>query len=438
MEKFWENFISNIEKRTSSQIFETWFKPLRLIDFSPECVCIGVPKQFFSDWLNENYKDLIREVIFEITNFKPELKFEISEGIYEKELLNYNSEKTGEKKYNIPKNINPFYTFSDFVVGANNQFAHAACQAVANNPGETYNPLFVYGDVGLGKTHLLHAIFHHCLDINSTVKVYYVTSEKFTNELINSIRYEKMSGFRNKYRNIDVLLLDDIQFIAGKERTQEEFFHTFNSLFEIKKQIVVTSDKTPREINGLEERVRNRFEWGLVADIQPPETETKVAILKKKALANKVNLPNEVAFLLADSVKSNIRELEGLLTRLSAYSSLYGCDITPEFTRDVLKNFIKIDEKETSPELIQKVVSKFFNIKVSDLKGKRKNNSVVLPRQISMYITRKLTKFSYPEIGQCFGGRDHSTVIYSIKKIELLINQDKKIKDAVYTLLKKL
>jgi chromosomal replication initiator protein len=247
-----------------------------------------------------------------------------------------------------------------------------------------------------------------------------------------------MSAFRNKYRNVDVLLLDDIQFIAGKERTQEEFFHTFNSLFEIKKQIVVTCDKTPREINGLEERVRNRFEWGLVADIQPPETETKVAILKKKALANKVNLPNEVAFLLADSVKSNIRELEGLLTRLSAYSSLYGCDITPEFTRDVLKNFIKFDEKETSPELIQKVVSKFFNIKVSDIKGKRKNNSVVLPRQISMYLTRKLTKFSYPEIGQCFGGRDHSTVIYSIKKIELLMNQDKKIKDAVYTLLKKL
>ena len=285
------------------------------------------------------------------------------------------------------------------MVGSSNQFAHAACQAVANNPGATYNPLFIYSGSGLGKTHLLHAIVHQCLLNNPGMKVSYVTSEKFTNELINSIRYEKMSSFRNKYRNIDVLLLDDIQFIAGKERTQEEFFHTFNSLFEIKKQIVVTSDKTPREINDLEERIRSRFEWGLIADIQPPDTETKVAILKKKTLNKNIFLPNEVAFLLANSVKSNIRELEGLLTRLTAYSSLVGCDITLDFTKDVLKDFIKINEKERTPEEIQKVVAKYFNIKVSDLRGKKKSKSIVFPRQITMYLLRKLSNLSLPEIG---------------------------------------
>jgi chromosomal replication initiator protein len=247
-----------------------------------------------------------------------------------------------------------------------------------------------------------------------------------------------MSFFRKKYRNIDILLLDDIQFIAGKERTQEEFFHTFNSLFEIKKQIVVTSDKTPKEINNLEERLRSRFEWGLIADIQIPETETKVAILKKKALENKVFLPNEVAFLLAESIESNIRELEGLLTRLSAYASLSGCEIDLAFTKEVLKNFIKIDEKETPPEEIQKVVSKNFNIKLSDLKGKKKSKSIVLPRQISMYLMRKKTKLSFPEIGQLFGGKDHSTVIYSIKKIESFLREDKKIKETVENLLKKI
>lgn len=436
MENFWINFISQIEKKTSTQICETWFKPLKLMDFSPEKICIAVPKQLFADWLNENYKDLIHETILNITSYRPELIFKVCEDIYEIESLKKKNEK--EKPFSVPKNINPLYTFSNFVVGSSNQFAHAACLAVSNNPGGTYNPLFIYGGVGLGKTHLLHAVVHHCIKENKNINVCYITSEHFTNELINSIRYEKMSVFREKYRNIDLLLLDDIQFIAGKERTQEEFFHTFNSLFEVKKQIVVTSDKTPKEIDHLEERLRSRFEWGLIADIQIPETETKVAILKKKALASKINLPNEVAFLLANSVKSNIRELEGLLTRLTAYSSLYGCDITIDFTKEVLKDFLKLDEKEKSPEEIQKVVSKFFNIRFSELKGKKKNNSIVLPRQISMYIMRKMTKLSYPEIGQYFGGKDHSTVIYSIKKIESLLRENKKIRDLVDNLLKKI
>ncbi len=440
MENFWSDFLFQIEKKTSSQICETWFKPLSLLDFSPDSVCIGVPKQFFADWLNENYKDLIRDIIINITSFSPVLKFKVCDYLNDKEIvLQKNSAPVLKKeKVYLPENINSQYTFSDFVVGSNNQFAHAACKAVADKPGHTYNPLFIYGGVGLGKTHLLHAIVHECLNNNPHTKTCYMTSEKFTNELINSIRYDRMTAFRKKYRNIDVLLIDDIQFIAGKERTQEEFFHTFNSLFELKKQLVLTSDKTPKEINDLEERLRSRFEWGLIADIQNPETETKVAILKKKALDNKIYLPNEVAFLLANSIESNIRELEGLLTRLSAYSSLYGCEIDIAFTKEVLKDFIKIDDKGTTPEEILKKVTAFFNIKNSDIKSKKKNNSIVFPRQIAMFLMRKKTILSFPEIGSFFGGRDHSTVIYSINKIKKKIKEDKKVKEVVDILLKKL
>jgi chromosomal replication initiator protein len=308
---------------------------------------------------------------------------------------------------------------------------------VANRPGGTYNPLFIYGGVGLGKTHLLHAIVNQGLSINSSLKYCYVTSEKFTNELINSIRNEKMPEFRKRYRNIDILLIDDIQFIAGKVSTQEEFFHTFNSLFEIKKQLVLTSDKTPQQISSLEERLQSRFAWGLIAKIEMPEAETKVAILQKKAAASKIVLPNEVAFLMANSVKSNIRELEGLLTRLSAYSSLARVEITLETAKQVLKDFIKTEEAEANPEEIIKAVAKFSNLKPSDLKGKRKSSSIVLPRQIAMYIMRKKTTLSLPEIGQFFGGRDHSTVIHSLNKIENLLLEENKVKETVEDLLKK-
>jgi len=436
LENFWKNFLLQINEKTSPQVFETWFKPLILVDCSQSCVTIGVPKKFFSDWLNENYRELINGVIFNITKTTPDIKFsvcpETPEVVSEKP-----NPKAETKNYYVPKNINGNYTFDNFVVGTSNQFANAACQAVANNPGETYNPLFLYSGSGLGKTHLLHAIVHQCLKNNKNTKIYYVTSEQFTNELINSIRYNKMLDFRNKYRNIDVLLLDDIQFIAGKERTQEEFFHTFNSLFELKKQIVVTSDTSPREINKLEERIRSRFQWGLIADMQPPETETRVAILKKKALEKNISLTNDVAFLLANSVTSNIRELEGLLTRLTAFSSLMGRDITVDFTKDVLKDFIKTDDRETTPEEIQKTVSKYYNIKLSELKGKKKSSSIVLPRQVAMYLTRQLTTLSLPEVGQQFSGKDHSTVIYSVKKIDGLIKKDKKIKNDIDQLLKK-
>jgi chromosomal replication initiator protein len=417
-----------------------WFRPVRLVDFSSTGLCLSVPKQFYADWLIDNYRGLIQEVVFEMTGLIPDIGFKVQET---EALPAPVSRKTAEAKKEekpafLPRGINASYTFSNFVVGPSNEFVHAACQAVATRPGGTYNPLFIYGGVGLGKTHLLHAIVNQALCINPSLKVFYVTSEKFTNELINSIRNEKMGEFRKRYRNIDILLIDDIQFIAGKVSTQEEFFHTFNSLFEIKKQLVLTSDKTPQQIHGLEERLQSRFAWGLIAKIEMPETETKVAILKKKASASKIALPNEVAFLLANSVKSNIRELEGLLTRLSAYSSLARIDITLETAKQVLKDFIKTEENDSNPEDIIKIVSKLSNLKTSDLKGKRKSNSIVLPRQIAMYIIRKKTSLSLPEIGQLFGGRDHSTVIYSIKKIEALLQEDIKIREAVEEALNKL
>lgn len=423
MKAFWEQFLNNIKEKTSSQIYESWFKPLQIQSLTSAKAVIEVPSQFFSDWMKENHLNIIKETFFALTGTQPEIHFIIKNRPEQQaETVDISAQK--------PKNINSRYVFNNFVVGTSNQFAHAACMAVSNHPGRTYNPLFIYGGVGLGKTHLLHAIVHHCLNKNSRLKICYATSENFTNELINSIRFEKMTAFRSKYRNMDMLLLDDVQFIAGKERTQEEFFHTFNALFELKKQIVVTSDKTPREIPGLEDRLRSRFEWGLIADIQSPDTETKVAILKKKAVLENISLPNEVAFFLASNVRSNIRELEGFLNRLIAYSSLYGTDITLDFAKEVLKEVIAV-KKETTPEDILKIVCKIFNTRISDLKTKRKNSAVVLPRQVAMFAMRKLTTLSFPEIGHFFGGKDHSTVIHSIKKIETLMTQDYKIKNIV-------
>ena len=423
MEKLWENFLNQIKEKTSFQIYESWFKPLRLIAVSPSAISIEAPSVFFLDWVKTNYLDMIKEVFCGLTKAPVDIQFIAKQAPQDK------TEPAGAVSA-VPKNINSKYIFNNFVVGSSNQFAHAACLAVANHPGRTYNPLFVYGGVGLGKTHLLHAIVHQGISKNARAKICYISAENFTNELINSIRFEKMIQFRNKYRNMDMLLLDDIQFIAGKERTQEEFFHTFNALFELKKQIVVTSDKTPREIPELEDRLRSRFEWGLIADIQPPDAETKVAILKKKAVAEDICLPNDVAFFLATNVKSNIRELEGLLNRLIAYSSLYGCDISLDFTKDVLKDVLGV-KKEATPEDIVKLVCKYCNTKVADIKSKRKNNSVLIPRQIAMYSIRKVTNLSYPEIGRFFGGKDHSTVIHSIKKIESLLMKDQNIKKIV-------
>ncbi|MFC2074946.1 chromosomal replication initiator protein DnaA, partial [Bdellovibrionota bacterium] len=328
--------------------------------------------------------------------------------------------------------LNPKYNFDTFVVGSSNQFAHAAAYAVAEQPGKAYNPLFIFGGVGLGKTHLLNAIGNHILKKNPAKRIFYVSSEKFMNELINSIRYEKMEQFRKKYRDsIDVLLMDDIQFIAGKERTMEEFFHTFNSLYGSRKQIVVTSDKFPKDIEGLEERLRTRFGWGLIADIQAPEMETRVAILKNKAEIDDIYLPDDVAIFLASNIKSNIRELEGSLIRIGAFSSLTGMEISVDLTKEVLKNIIKDKEREVTIESIQKAVVHFFDIKLADMRGKKKLRVLSVPRQIAMYLCREYTEKSFPDIGKAFGGKDHSTVIHAVNKIERALKEDLTLKQQV-------
>jgi chromosomal replication initiator protein len=335
--------------------------------------------------------------------------------------------------------LNPKYTFDSFVIGNSNRFAHAASLAVAESPAKAYNPLFIYGGVGLGKTHLMHAIGHYVLNNNPKSKVVYVSSEKFTNELINSIKDDKNVEFRNKYRNVDVLLIDDIQFIAGKERTQEEFFHTFNDLHEANKQIILSSDRPPKEIPTLEDRLRSRFEWGLIADIQPPDFETRIAILKKKADVENLNIPNEVMVYIATKIKSNIRELEGALIRIVAFSSLTNKEISIDLASEALKDIISSrNSKQVTIELIQDIVSSYFNLKVEDFKSSRRTRNIAFPRQIAMYLCRKLTDMSLPKIGEEFGGRDHTTVIHACEKISKSLKEDETLQDTVAELTKKI
>jgi chromosomal replication initiator protein len=336
-----------------------------------------------------------------------------------------------QREWNGAGNINSKYVFDEFVAGSSNQFAYAAAMAVASNPATTYNPLFIYGGVGLGKTHLVNAIGNAIMKKNPGMRVCYYTSEKFMNELINSLRYAKMDEFRNKFRSMDVLLIDDVQFIAGKERTQEEFFHTFNALYESHKQIVVTSDKFPKEIPGLEERLRSRFEWGLIADIQPPDVETKQAILKMKAEHNGIELPEDVIQFLATSVSSNVRELEGFLIRIGAYASLTSTPVSLAMAREILKDILVEKNREITVEEIQKTVATHFNIKVADIKSPKRLKALVLPRQIAMYLARQLTSCSYPEIGERFGGKDHSTIIHAIKKMEKQMEQDFQLRSII-------
>jgi chromosomal replication initiator protein len=323
-----------------------------------------------------------------------------------------------------PNGLVDKYTFENFVIGASNQFAHAACAAVANQPGEHYNPLFIYGGVGLGKTHLVNAIGHRACANDPQSKIVYLGAETFMNELINSLRRDKMEDFKRKFRSVDILIIDDIQFISGKERTQEEFFHTFNSLYESHKQIVVTSDKFPKEIPAIEDRLRNRFEWGLIADIQPPDIETRLAILHQKAEREGISLPKEVAMFLATNISSNVRELEGSLTRLGAFSSLTDAALTIELAKEVLRNSLNGAEREITVESIQKTICDFFNIKLGDLKAHRRTQNLALPRQVAMYLCRKYTETSFPGIGAKFGNRDHSTVIHAAKTIERKIKED--------------
>ncbi|MFL6517365.1 MAG: chromosomal replication initiator protein DnaA, partial [Bacillus sp. (in: firmicutes)] len=413
----------------SKPSFDTWLKSTKAHSLQGDLLIITAPNEFARDWLEERYSQLIAGILYEITGEELSVKFIIPQN--QKELENDvqlppKKVKKDDDHGEFPQGIlNQKYTFDTFVIGSGNRFAHAASLAVAEAPAKAYNPLFIYGGVGLGKTHLMHAIGHYVLDHNPAAKVVYLSSEKFTNEFINSIRDNKAENFRNKYRNVDILLIDDIQFLAGKESTQEEFFHTFNALHEESKQIIISSDRPPREIPTLEDRLRSRFEWGLITDITPPDLETRIAILRKKARAEGLDIPNEVMLYIANQIDTNIRELEGALIRVVAYSSLINKDINANLAAEALKDIIPSSKPKVITILdIQKTVGELFSIKLEDFKAKKRTKSLAFPRQIAMYLSRELTDYSLPKIGEEFGGRDHTTVIHAHEKISKLLQSD--------------
>ncbi len=455
----WESVLSGVEKRVNHESFTLWFKPITFLGSDQNVIRLQVPDGVFEDWILNNYREVLDESLEEanlagrsisfVVNKKPD-QLEIAVGQkFDISIPNDRKNDTRSDGKPLPSStsqprftesgsqrsrfldseltdlpINPKYTFTTFVIGSCNQFAHAASFAVAETPSKTYNPLYIYGGVGLGKTHLMCAIGHHIKNQNRHLRLCYISAEKFMNELINAIRYDQTMIFREKYRSIDILLIDDIQFMAGKERTQEEFFHTFNALYEGQKQIVISSDCPPREIPTLEERLHSRFEWGLIADIQPPDLETKVAILRKKAETEKLHLPDNVALFIANRIKSNIRELEGSLVRLTALSSLRGEAISLSLAQDALKNLVDEQERAITIESVQKVAADHYGLKVADLKSKSNARNIAFPRQVAMYLCKNLTNASLPEIGREFGGKHHTTVLHSINKISALYDQN--------------
>ena len=443
LNELWEKTLNIIKGEMSEVSFNTWIKSCEPIAISLNTIKISVPNSFTQDILEKRYKDLLANSIQAIcsklyniefliaTDIQPDDQTIVIENKRQKNVITVNDEMT--------TTLNPKYTFDSFVIGNSNRFAHAASLAVAESPAKAYNPLFIYGGVGLGKTHLMHAIGHYILQNNPNSKVAYVSSEKFTNELINSIKDDKNEEFRQKYRNVDILLIDDIQFIGGKERTQEEFFHTFNALHDANKQIILSSDRPPKEIPTLEDRLRSRFEWGLIADIQAPDFETRMAILKKKAEVENLNVPNEAMVYIATKIKSNIRELEGALIRIVAYSSLTNRQITVDLATEALKDIIsKKQGKNITISIIQDIVSSYFDLRVEELKSQRRTRNVSNPRQIAMYLSRKLTDMSLPKIGEEFGGRDHSTVIHAYEKISDNLKTDESLQQTVADIIKKL
>jgi chromosomal replication initiator protein len=433
----WDKSVNLIKDKISQQNFDTWIRPIRVTSLEGNQVHLSVPNKFFKDWLMENYRPIITDALSSIAGVELHVDFMIGgdgggAAAQASVAGRPASASTKTVRGKTHASLNQNYRFERFVVGASNQFAHAAAVSVAEQPAKNYNPLFIYGGVGLGKTHLLNAIGLHAVSLYPQMNVVYVSAEEFLNELVSSIRYDKMPKFREKYRNIDYLLIDDIQFIAGKGKTEEEFFHTFNTLHDSGKQIVVTSDKFPKDIPNLEGRLRSRFEWGLIADIQPPEIETRMAIIEKKAQENKVHLPKNVAHYIAFHAESNIRELEGFLIRIAAYSSLREREIDLDLAREVLKKIIKQSEKEdiTIDDIIKAVAMK-IGVKISDVKSPKKNKNIVLARQVAMYLARKLTSASFPDIGEKIGGRDHSTIIYANNKLKRILETDVKIKNLI-------
>ncbi|MDH4099070.1 MAG: chromosomal replication initiator protein DnaA [Nitrospirota bacterium] len=420
----WEQSLELIKGNITEQNYKTWFEATKGVGLNESDFRIEVPNNFCVEWLQDKYLGLIESSLKEVTKKRDiEVSFIVSKSVPKeslaimKETAATDQPRTTAKKKEYDE-IDTRYTFDNFIVGSSNQFAHAASIAVAERPASSYNPLFIYGGVGLGKTHLLKAIGHTVKVKNPSAKMTYASAEQFTNEMINSLRYSKMTEFRERYRGVDVLLIDDIQFIAGKERTEEEFFHTFNTLFEAKKQIVITSDRFPKDINMIEDRLRSRFSWGLIADIQAPDLETKIAILEKKAEQEGKTIPREVSLFIASKIHSNVRELEGSLTRLLAYSSLTGSEITTALARDILRDTLGEKEKLITPDAVLKMISDYYGIKIADIRSKRRTNSIAKPRQVGMYLCRQLANMSFPDIGRFFGNRDHSTVIHACKQIE--------------------
>jgi chromosomal replication initiator protein len=419
----WDDILARIETKVNRHSFYTWFRPTSFVAEDRLSLTVRVPNPLFKDWLTKHYSGVIAEAMNEVKRPNLSLNF-VAEPQMDVPVIPLSVEEAALESGQPaatppgPAGLNPRYTFDTFIVGSSNQFAHAACRAVAEAPSRSYNPLFIYGGVGLGKTHLMHAVGQYVLQHDRNLKLTYISSERFMNEMINAVRYDRVLDFRERYRSVDVLLVDDIQFLAGKEGTQTEFFHTFNALYDSQKQIVLSSDCPPHEIPALEERLRSRFEWGLTADIQSPDLETKVAILKKKAETEAVPLADNVAMYIAGKIKSNIRELEGSLIRLIAYASLTGQEITLSLAQEVLKNILDHETKAVTIEAIQKFVADYYNLKLVDLKSRNNSKSVAMPRQIAMYLCKSLTHASLPEIGRSFGGKHHSTVIHSIRKVE--------------------
>lgn len=441
LNELWEKTLSIIKDEMTEVSYNTWMKSAIPQSIDGNKIIFSVPNNFTLDTLEGRYKDLIRNSLKVVASKDYDIEFKIASE-YADTTTNTRG-KQGKVKDSISDDtfalLNPKYTFDSFVIGNSNRFAHAASLAVAESPAKAYNPLFIYGGVGLGKTHLMHAIGHFITENTPKVKVAYVSSEKFTNELINSIKDDKNAEFRNKYRNVDVLLIDDIQFIAGKERTQEEFFHTFNALYEANKQIILSSDRPPKEIPTLEDRLRSRFEWGLIADIQPPDFETRMAILKKKADVENLDIPNEVLVYIATKIKSNIRELEGALIRIVAYSSLTNREINEDLASEALRDIISNRQsKQITIELIQDIVASYYNLKIDDFKSQRRTRNIAYPRQIAMYLSRKLTDISLPKIGEEFGGRDHTTVIHAYEKISENLKDDEGLKETINDIVKKI
>jgi chromosomal replication initiator protein len=430
----WIQILRAVENRIDANSFETWFEPTSFIGQDQECLYIKVPNSYFRDWLSFHYTPLINDCAKDLFQKIFDVRY-IYDDTPSAFMRRSPEDRKSKQGPGLSPNLNPNYTFENFVVGSSNQFAHAAALAVAKNPAKSYNPLYIYGGAGLGKTHLMNAIGHYALEHGDGLKILYVTTEKFMNDLVNHLQYGKILEFRQKYRSVDILLMDDIHYLSGRERTKEEFFHTFNHLYDSQKQIVISSDCPPKEIPHLEERFRSRFEWGLIADLKPPDIETRIAILKKKAETEAVSLPETVALYIADKVQSNIRELEGYLRRVIAFASLKGEKIDLDLTKEALKGLLDTSATIITVEKIQKFICHKFKIKLSQLKSKNNSPKIAFPRQVAMYLAKEMTKASLPEIGKKFGGKHHTTVIHSVRKIDKLRGEDPEFNKEINSLI---